>query len=356
MTDTAKQAPGQDASGALVMRQVEDWTLFEGDSATWVRDLDLANKAEVKVPRHIRVTIQAAITQKALVEIGVVGDYANGTPGYRKETETTVSGKGKAETTTVYYLNQEGALLILTRLRAPKAIEVTKAVVTVFAKVMREAGSDPGGFAAFRPVAGAAVGEPVIVDVNTGAPLGRVSDLNKLLDRMADMEARQHARDERQDSFLREFLTATERARAEDRALIARLLPAAPPIPQVPIAPVPPMPAATPKGPPPPRQSYAPLGARWLLPSEFAARLSAELSRAISAEAVGRELVRAFGDRPDVYQWDVMTVRGRDVQVRRWTPDAWEFLLGAFPRRETHAVRAAGAQAVLRAILDETQH
>jgi hypothetical protein len=122
-------------SSALVSRQVDGWTLFDGAGSTWVRDLDLAERAGLAVPRDIRRTIAKAIDDGALMPVGAA--HSDGTPGFHVVEELVQGGKGSVSTVATYYLNQEGALFIITRLRAPKAIEATKAIVRVFAAVMR---------------------------------------------------------------------------------------------------------------------------------------------------------------------------------------------------------------------------
>src|SRR5262249_28075249 len=100
-----------------------------------VRDIDVAERAGLAVPRDVRRTIARAIEDGALMPVGAA--HADGAPVFQRVDEVVVGGKGSAQTVPTYYLNQEGALLLLTRLRTPRAIEVTKAVVRVFARAMR---------------------------------------------------------------------------------------------------------------------------------------------------------------------------------------------------------------------------
>lgn len=120
---------------------VEDWTLFANGGGHWIRDLDLAEKAELKNPRDIKATIRKAIVDGA---IGVGSGDANLTAAVRIETEVITSGKGRPQEVPVYYLNEEAALIIVTRLRTPKAIELTKGIVRVFLAVARGQVAVPG--------------------------------------------------------------------------------------------------------------------------------------------------------------------------------------------------------------------
>lgn len=131
----ASQAEPVVLEATLVPRAVDGWTLFDGGGGTWVKDLDIAERAGLALPRDIRRTVAKAIEDGALMPVGAA--HGDGSPCFRQVDEVVTGGKGSAQTVPTYYLNLEGALLLLTRLRTPKAIEVTKAVVVVFAKAMR---------------------------------------------------------------------------------------------------------------------------------------------------------------------------------------------------------------------------
>jgi hypothetical protein len=117
---------------------VEDWTLFASDGGEhWLRDLDLAERAELADPHDIRRTIEKAIKDGTLSVIGPGTARANPGPLVRIENEVVTSGKGRSQEVDAYYLNEEAALLLVTRLRTPKAIELTKAIVRIFLAVVR---------------------------------------------------------------------------------------------------------------------------------------------------------------------------------------------------------------------------
>ena len=122
-------------------------------------------RADLVKTRDIRATIEVCIADRlifeALIGAGTAGanqtpeneapfggitDPANQIPGnigartaganptalFRKVQEIVVSGKGRQQWATVYYLNREAALHVVHRLRTPKAIELQVAVVRVF--------------------------------------------------------------------------------------------------------------------------------------------------------------------------------------------------------------------------------
>lgn len=132
-------AEGSPTTGTLVSFEVGGWgTMFQTSTGTWVRDLDLAERAALNDPHSIRRTVAKAIADGALTI--PTADRKGGTPLAHVVEETVPLGSGATRTVRTYYLNEEGALFILTRLRTPKAIAVTKAVVMAFAALMR------GGF------------------------------------------------------------------------------------------------------------------------------------------------------------------------------------------------------------------
>jgi hypothetical protein len=105
-----------------------------GEGTHWIRDLDLAERAGLAKPRDVRATIEGCIKDGLIsrAEIGAAAADANLPAVAREETEVVTSGKGRTQEVTVYYLNEEAALLLVTRLRTSKAIELTKAIVRVF--------------------------------------------------------------------------------------------------------------------------------------------------------------------------------------------------------------------------------
>lgn len=168
---SAAQAQGPiDSTTALVPHVCEGWTLFDDtDGHHWIRDLDLAERAEL-VDRHdIRSTIRRAIkdgsigwdpggdpsaraaarceptiipgtdrNDKSPGIIGIAVGESNDRPALVRAVLTTVQiGKGGAREVTEFYVNEEGALVLMGRLRTPAAIAATKQVVSVYLAVAR---------------------------------------------------------------------------------------------------------------------------------------------------------------------------------------------------------------------------
>lgn len=131
--------------------RVEDWILFAGGADFWLRDLDLAERAGLRVPRDIRRTIKKVIDEGALPTIvggahdgplgSVGGAHATNAPGgplVRVERTLVPKGdRGGSQEVDEYYLNEEAALFIVTRLRTKMAIQLTRAVIRVFVMVCR---------------------------------------------------------------------------------------------------------------------------------------------------------------------------------------------------------------------------
>jgi 5-methylcytosine-specific restriction endonuclease McrA len=121
-------------SNLVRIRQVEGFEVFRGeDGSEWIRDTDLAERAELAKSTNIRETIKGAIGDAA---IGASGACPNKYPQYRMVTEHVVSGKGRATPTPVYYLNHAGALVVIQRMRTDKAIELQQAMAMVFVEVV----------------------------------------------------------------------------------------------------------------------------------------------------------------------------------------------------------------------------
>jgi hypothetical protein len=174
---------GEKASGALVPVQVDGWTLFVGgEGQHWIRDLDIADRAELEFPRDVRRTIETAAHDglfNIIDDVGTAHDMS-GAILLRTNVARPVGNKGGTTTTTVYYLNEEAALLLVTRLRTPKAVELTRAIVKVFMAVVRGQHASPApavtaeGFA----LAMMAIMRPVLTDAL--APLyGRLAALEQ---------------------------------------------------------------------------------------------------------------------------------------------------------------------------------
>jgi hypothetical protein len=169
---------------ALVPVTVDGWTLFDDiEGGHWIRDLDLAERAELADRHDIRVTIRkcikdgslqwdpagdpiaraAARCEPPIIDrgthddespgfIGPDADRSNKSPGFigaraacannrpalvRAVKVIVTSGKGRTQDVVEFYVNEEGALVLMGRLRTPAAIAATKQVVAVFLAVAR---------------------------------------------------------------------------------------------------------------------------------------------------------------------------------------------------------------------------
>jgi hypothetical protein len=118
----------------LAPLRIEGWTLFEGDGSTWVRDLDLAERAGLTVPSDLRRTIDGAVRDGT---IGVGGTNAHQALVHAVEEAVPMGTRGEAAHVT-YYLNEDAALLVLMRLRPPRGVEAVRAVVRAFQVVRGE--------------------------------------------------------------------------------------------------------------------------------------------------------------------------------------------------------------------------
>ena len=125
--------------------RVDDWIVFAGGEDFWVRDLDLAERAGLKQPRNIRAIIQKAIEDGAMT-IGrgahdspptIARGACDGPPSVRVEKVLTAIGSGATREVDEFYLNEEAALFIVTRLRTKAAVQLTRAVIRVFVMVRR---------------------------------------------------------------------------------------------------------------------------------------------------------------------------------------------------------------------------
>lgn len=149
--------------------RVEGWTLVAWGEDFWIRDLDLADRAGMTQPRHIRPIIRKAIEDGSVticdnsagaaraVPSGAVTirDDSGGAaaavpppPLVRREDVFAPKGNGAMQKTAEYLLNETAALLIITRLRTAAAIQLTRAVIHVFVTVRR--GAVEGAAAAAR--------------------------------------------------------------------------------------------------------------------------------------------------------------------------------------------------------------
>jgi hypothetical protein len=130
----SKETVSNDATAAMVPVSIDGWTLFRDRAGCWIKDLDLAVRAEMAKPRDVRSTIEKCIGDGVLLEaaIGAGTAGANNPAYFRKVTDVVVSGKGREQKVAAYYLNREAALHVLMRLRTPKAVQLQVAVVKVF--------------------------------------------------------------------------------------------------------------------------------------------------------------------------------------------------------------------------------
>ena len=116
-----------------IVKVVDGWQVEDRDGQATVLDIGLAEHAGMKQPRDIRPIIFKAIQDGALVGAGA--GRANDEPTFWLTNVDVVSGKGRVEKTTAYRLNRAAALFVVTRLRTPKAVELTLAIVKVFDQV-----------------------------------------------------------------------------------------------------------------------------------------------------------------------------------------------------------------------------
>lgn len=107
------------------------WNLYGSTEAPMVYDLDLAERAGLARPRDIRRTI------KAMAKSGLFGSAvtarATNQPYFQEILDVTSLGdRGAQQSTTSYLLNEAAALMVIMRLRTPRAIAVQKEVVQVY--------------------------------------------------------------------------------------------------------------------------------------------------------------------------------------------------------------------------------
>lgn len=132
----ASAAANESAVSELMPIVVQDWTLFASRHGEhWIKDLDLAERAEKRPARDIRKIIKAAVKEGAIMS--ALSERGVHTPRFRMVREIVTKGKGASEEVDTYYLNQAGALAILFRLRTAKAHEVTGMVISVFLAIAR---------------------------------------------------------------------------------------------------------------------------------------------------------------------------------------------------------------------------
>lgn len=117
---------------------LDGWTLRVDGDEPRVRDLDLGERAGLKVPRDIRRTIKAALADNAILPANDGVGATHAVPSAWSVTESVPRPNGGGlQDVEVFYLNEEAALVVLTRLRTKLAVEVTKALVRVFVAARR---------------------------------------------------------------------------------------------------------------------------------------------------------------------------------------------------------------------------
>jgi len=122
---------GSDKLSAI---SAEGWHLEDRDSVPTILDVDLGEHAGLKQPRDIRTTIAKAVEDGALQVAGGDRDLDSACFWTEEELVPMPGDRGVKKVTT-YRLNRAAALFIVTRLRTPKAVELTLAIVKVFDQV-----------------------------------------------------------------------------------------------------------------------------------------------------------------------------------------------------------------------------
>lgn len=119
--------------------QVDGFDVFRSDDGTkWIRDTDLAERAELAEPRSIRKNaIAKAIEDGAIADVGSgITGPATKSPLFRRVTELVPKGnRGGTQPVDVYYLNHAAALVVIQRMRTPRAVELQQAMAMVFVEV-----------------------------------------------------------------------------------------------------------------------------------------------------------------------------------------------------------------------------
>lgn len=117
---------------------LDGWTVKVDAGEPRVRDLDLAEKAGLAKPRDIRATIRKAVEDGAISAANNGAAATGAVPTVWSETESVPRPKGGGmQEVEVFYLNEEAAMLVLTRLRTPAAVKATRALVMICAAARR---------------------------------------------------------------------------------------------------------------------------------------------------------------------------------------------------------------------------
>jgi hypothetical protein len=117
------------------------------DDEPRIRDIDLAERAGMKTPRQIRVTIRHAVKSGLLKDV----DY--------RRLERRDLQRGETVDVSSYLLTETGALKVVTRINTDKARAMVGLMVQVFRRAMGE----------LRPVLPPPAAVPVLADVANAA-------------------------------------------------------------------------------------------------------------------------------------------------------------------------------------------
>lgn len=117
-----------------IVNMVDGWHVATSNDRAFVYDLDIAERAELANPHDIRSTIAKAIEDGAIQVPAAAEDLD--LPAFLVEQELIPMPGGRGmKKATAYRLNRAAALFVVTRLRTPKAVELTLAIVKVFDQV-----------------------------------------------------------------------------------------------------------------------------------------------------------------------------------------------------------------------------
>jgi hypothetical protein len=228
--------------------------------------------------------------------------------------ETVTGGKGSTRIIVAFYLSEEAALMVATRLRTTRAVAVTREIVSTFVALRRGEISTPAA--------------PTIPSVEPGDHVGQLLEI-----------ARGYPAGPTRDAVL--------------LGAVAMISPASRPVPALPphVEPgaVDPLAAARAEELALPVADPAPGPTEWLSPTRLAVRLTVACQRQITAQGIGLALsALGYRDRPELYRLDrterAHGAEGPEVNVYRWSPATWAPLLAYFRAMATPAPRKARAR------------
>ncbi|HEU4407902.1 MAG TPA: hypothetical protein VFS43_21755 [Polyangiaceae bacterium] len=140
-------------SNAIV---IDGWAVRLEGGEPRVRDVDLGERAGLARPRDVRRAIRQALEDGALALAAPGGGGAHeSAPPARRPLAWVEREFSSGNETEAFYLNEEGALVVLTRLRTKVAVQATQAVVMVFVKARRGELPGPAPAAPAEPAPGA---------------------------------------------------------------------------------------------------------------------------------------------------------------------------------------------------------